>query len=102
MLRLDIEKKRRDHRNSLLTRDVSNLGLGDQELMELCILGRLLQKRTGNIVVPSQIVGVPGQGTWGICDGAVNGDVAQVGNECVLDGVTDLDRVAIKKSNWGN
>jgi hypothetical protein len=95
VLRLDIKKKRGDHRNSLLTRDVSNLGLGDQELVEFGILGRFLQQGTGDIVVPSKIIRVPSQRARGVCNGAVDGDVAQVRNECVLDRVTDLNCVAI-------
>lgn len=94
VLRLDIKKERGNHRNSLLTRDVSNLGLGDQELVEFGILGRFLQQCTGDIIMPSKIIRVPGQRARGVCDGAVDRDVAQVRNECVLDRVTDLDCVA--------
>lgn len=95
VLRLNIQKKRRDHTDGLLTADVANLGLGDQELMELCVFGALLQQGTRNIKVPSQFIRVPCQGARRVSNHTVHRDIAQMGYKGVLNGVADLNSVTV-------
>lgn len=95
---LDVEEQWWDHTDGLLSRDVANLSLGDQELMELCVLLALLQQCTGHVVVPSQVIGVPGQRTRRSSNNAVHRYVAQVGDKRILDRVANLDSVAVVES----
>lgn len=63
MTRLNIEEKRRDHRDSLLTGDVTSVGLVNEEVLELAERFLLAESLLGNGELPSEGLRVPVR--WG-------------------------------------
>jgi hypothetical protein len=57
--RLNIEEKRRDHRDGLLTGDVTSVGLIDEEVLELPERFLLAESLLGNGELPSERLRVP-------------------------------------------
>jgi hypothetical protein len=98
VVRLDIEKKRRNHRNSFLATDVADGRLGDEELLESGE-GRELADdilRRGHVV--GQLVGVPRNGHRGLDILVVKLHRLDLGDKVFVQVLLHGESVSAKKS----
>lgn len=97
-----VHEKGRDHGDDLLAGDVADAGLGNQELLEGREGRELADDVLGGGHPPGELVGVPGHSLRGLDNGAIVGDLGNLGNVTGLEEVLDSDSVSVAEmvSKW--
>lgn len=92
----EIHEEGRNHGDDLLTGDVADAGLGNQELLEGGEGRELADDVLGRGHPPGEAVGVPGHSLGRVDNGAIVGDSGDLGDVAGLEEVLDGEGVSVK------
>lgn len=86
---LNVEEQWGDHGNCLLSTEVTDLGLSNQESLKVLERLRFSHNTLGSVDLPCESTGVPSQLSRRVVFFAFKLDILHVGNKSVLDDVVD-------------